>query len=124
MRGKLQEMSDIVIQNIEVEQKKQKQYCDRNAREKEFSSGDKVLILLPLSSNKLHALWKETYRLVNRISDVDYQVQVGGNNGLQTYHHNMMRPFKVRQEQALLRSTKIEDDIEELSFESSPMTSV
>lgn len=123
MREKLKEMSDIAMQSLEVEQKKQKQYYDRKTRERHFSPGDKVLILLPSSTNKLHALWKGPYRVIKRLSDVDYQVQVGGNKGLQTYHLNMMRPFKVRQEQAFLCTNTMEDESEELPFESSPVTS-
>ena len=93
MRNRLNEMSELAKEHLNVEQKKQKTYYDKNSRERRLSPGDKVLVLLPSSTNKLHALWKGPYRITRRISDVDYEVRVGGNKGLQTYHINMLRQF-------------------------------
>ncbi|KAL5517922.1 hypothetical protein EMCRGX_G003566, partial [Ephydatia muelleri] len=54
----------------------QKRWYDRNAREKTLEPGDKVLVLLPTSSNKLLAQWQGPYTVEKRVSDVTYQVDM------------------------------------------------
>lgn len=41
-----------------------------------FQPGDKVLVLLPTSTNKLLAEWRGPYPTVQRISNVNYEVKM------------------------------------------------
>jgi hypothetical protein len=53
-----------------------------------YSVGDKVLILLPSDSSKLKALWKGPFTIIRKLNDVDYEIRVGGNKGVQSYGEN------------------------------------
>ena len=50
---KLREMVEIVHKNMAKAQERQKSWCYKNARIREFSAGDPVLVLLPTSSSKV-----------------------------------------------------------------------
>ena len=58
MRDRLAKMSELVQENLERAQATQKKWYDRTARAREFTPGDKVLVLLP---NKLRAQWQGPY---------------------------------------------------------------
>ena len=57
MRERLAQMSELVQENMKRAQQKQKAWYDRNAREREFQPSDKVLVLLPTTTNKLLVQW-------------------------------------------------------------------
>ena len=58
---KLATMAELVKDNLERAQKKQKLWYDQNARQRELKPGDLVLVLLPTSSSSLTAQWKGPY---------------------------------------------------------------
>jgi hypothetical protein len=62
----------------------------RNTRKRHFSPGDEVLVLLPTESTKMTATLKGPFRIVRKLSDVNYQVNVGARRGLGTYHINLL----------------------------------
>ena len=74
MRERMEAMVEEVQKNCEKAQKKQKQWYDENAREREFQVGDYVLVLLPDSTQKLFARWQGPYVIKRKVGDVDYQV--------------------------------------------------
>ena len=58
-----------------------------------FSPGDEVLVLLPTESSKMTATWKGPFQIVRKLSDVNYQVNVGARRGLVTYHINLLKRY-------------------------------
>ena len=64
VQEKLAKLSGLVRENLAAAQKQQKQWYDRNARERESQSGQRVLVLLPTSSNKLLAEWQGPYTIL------------------------------------------------------------
>ena len=58
LREKLQKMSS--LKPCEA-QRKQKQWYDQNSRQKEFLEEEQVLLLLPISKDKLLAHWQGSY---------------------------------------------------------------
>lgn len=54
-RSKLTKVCDLAKQNLGDAQVKMKGWYDRKARRRVFSPGDKVLVLLPLTSSTLQA---------------------------------------------------------------------
>ena len=58
-----------------------------------FSPGDEVLVLLPTESSKMTATWKGPFQIVRKLSDVNYQVNVGASRGLVTYHINLLKRY-------------------------------
>ena len=69
-------MVEEVQKNCEKAQKKQKQWYDENARERECQVGEYVLVLLPDSTQKLFARWQGPYVIKKKVGDVDYQVDM------------------------------------------------
>ena len=76
MHDQLSRMSDLVQENLKKAQDKQKQWYDRNARERTFKKGDQVLVLLPTSSNRLLAQWNGPCPVTKVISSVNYEVDM------------------------------------------------
>ncbi|CAG2248610.1 unnamed protein product [Mytilus edulis] len=41
----------------------------------------------------MKAMWKGPFRVIRRINDVNYQINVGGRRGIVTYHINLLRKY-------------------------------
>lgn len=97
-REKLAEMADLVSEKEQDSKANQKRYYDRNARNRSFEVGDKVLVLLPTSTKTLLAHWKGPFPVVEKVSPVDYKVR--HDNGVtKVYHVNMLKRWFERNEE-------------------------
>jgi len=76
VRERLLKMTELVQENLSRAQRQQKRWYDSNALSREFSPGDRVLVLLPSSTNKLWAQWQRSYEVKRRIGKVDYEVEM------------------------------------------------
>ena len=76
MRERMEAMLEEVQKNCVRTQRKQKQWYDENARERELEVGDYVLVLLPDSTQKLFARWQGPYEVKKKIGNVNYQVDM------------------------------------------------
>ena len=95
MQERREKLREIVRENLEDAQATQKEWYDRNARNREFQPGDQVLILLPTTSNKLLAEWRGPYPVVRKVSNVTYEVKVtDGRKKNRIFHVNMLRGWK------------------------------
>ena len=110
MRNRIKEFLKISNENESANKAKQKTYYDRNTRKRNFNLGDKVLLLLPTSSNKLMAEWKGPFEVVRRVNKVDYVVRIGDKERM--YHVNMLRPFHERV-QTEINSANLAESVEE-----------
>ena len=100
MRERLKEMAQIVRENVEKEQSRQKFWYDKGARSRVFSSGDLVLVLLPTSSNKLLAQWQGPYQVKERKGDVNYLVDMHDKKKrFRIFHINTLKEYQVRHEE-------------------------
>ena len=98
-----------IVKNIEIAQKiardnitraqqKQKEYYDRNAKEKNFVEGSKVWVFVPKAkkglSKKLLHNYHGPYRVVEKLSPVHYRLRTCSNKPVSAIvHANRMRPF-------------------------------
>ena len=73
---KLEKMKELADTNVEQAQLQQKQWFDRNAREREFRAGDMVLLLLPSSTSKLLAQWQGPFKVVKKVGRANYQIEM------------------------------------------------
>jgi hypothetical protein len=94
IRDQIKELVDMANNNEVGAKRKQKLYYDKNSRKRKLHPGDKVLILLPTSSNKLLAEWKGPYEVVQKLNSVDYSVKI--RDKVKSYHINMLKPYVVR----------------------------
>jgi hypothetical protein len=79
--------------SLTVQQDRQKYYYEKKSRMRSYSVGNTVLILLPSDSSKLKALWKGPFTIIRKLNDVDYEIRIGGNKGVKSYHVNMLRKW-------------------------------
>ena len=94
IQDRLTKMAELVKDNLEKAQETQKKWYDLNARERSFELGEKVLVLLPTSTNKLLAQWQGPYEVVKKINKVIYQVEMlNKRKRLRNFHINMLRKW-------------------------------
>lgn len=66
-------------------------YYDAKAKKRRFQVGDKCLVLLPTSTNKLLAQWTGPYEVVEVCSPLTYKLDVKG--VAKRMHINMLKPY-------------------------------
>eukprot|EP00079_Xenopus_tropicalis_P020074 XP_012810580.1 PREDICTED: uncharacterized protein LOC105945996 [Xenopus tropicalis] len=97
-RKRLEKMTALVKEHLTAAQTKQKVWYDRNARDRRFGPGDKVLLLTPMRSDKLQAAWEGPYVVVQSIHDTTYVVSpLDNQDQYKTVHVNMMKPYVERE---------------------------
>ena len=83
---------DIVQENLERAQHRQKTWYDQRARETQLEEGEQVLVLLPTRSEKLLTKWKGPYKVTKRIGKVNYQIEIpGATNKRKLFHINILK---------------------------------
>ncbi|XP_033741736.1 uncharacterized protein LOC117328321 [Pecten maximus] len=93
MRERLASIRETVLENLTIKRQKTKQWYDSNATARELRPGDEVLLLIPSDSSKMVAQWKGPYRVVRKVNDVNYEVNVGGRRKRVVYHINLLRKY-------------------------------
>ena len=96
LRNKLEETCQIARNSLEEAQGVYKQYYDRKGRNRKFSVGQKVLVLLPTEHNKLTLQWKGPYEIIEVINKMDYKISIKGRTKI--YHANLLKRFLERQD--------------------------
>lgn len=92
VRERMQAMQELVRENVQEAQQKQKRWYDKTAREMEFKPEDQVLILLPTSTNKLLAQWKGPYKIVRKTGKVNYEVRISRRKK-KVLHANLLKKW-------------------------------
>ena len=96
VQDKLETMSEMVKDNLERAQQKQKLWYDQNARQRELKPGDLVLVLLPTSASSLTAHWKGPYPVLHRASSINYVVDMHDTRKRErTFHINMLKKWNT-----------------------------
>ena len=94
MKEKMARMAELVQENLSKAQADQKTWYDKTARARSFEPGDRVLVLLPTSTNKLKAQWQGPYTIVERRGEANYVVDMEDKSKrLRTFHVNMLREW-------------------------------
>ena len=70
MKTKLHDVCEIAKSNLGTVQIKMKTWYDRKYRTRSFNAGDKVLILLPMSGNRLKAKFNGPYKIQRQINEL------------------------------------------------------
>ena len=73
MRDKLASMTEHVQANLKAAGNRRKKWYDRHARDKRFTAGDQVLVLLPFCTSKQTAQWQGPYQ-VKRVGEFNYLI--------------------------------------------------
>ncbi|XP_072169909.1 uncharacterized protein [Diadema setosum] len=122
-RERLANITTAAQKNLAQAQKRQKAWYDRKARTKDLQVGDKVLVLLPSSSNKLLAKWQGPYPVIQKLSDVNYVVEMGDKRKKhRVFHTNMLRVWREREECVMYTDVDDGNDDEYLDQFIEPLT--
>ena len=120
LRERLERTCKVAQENLGKASKRYKRYYDRRAQKRKFKVGDKVLVLLPTSKNKLLVQWKGPYEVTRVMNAMDYEIQVKGVH--KTFHANMLKLYVERQSHCLttveigMGDGEIEVEQDEMSF--------
>lgn len=96
LQQKLKELASAAQTNVIKQQQKMKMFFDRYATYRELELGQKVLLLRPQSSHKMHAAWTGPFIVTQRLNDCEYEIDMDGNK--QVYHINLLRPWNEMNE--------------------------
>ena len=94
LQERLNATCDMARKELTKASAKYKRHFDVRAKERRFECGDRVLLLLPTSSNKLIMQWRGPYEVVKRVARNDYRLMVKGNE--KTYHANLLKRYVER----------------------------
>ena len=95
LRAKLHTLGKLSRENLLEVQERQQRLYNRGTKLRQFSPGDKVLVLLPTSSTKLLAKWQGPFVVTRRVGEVDYEVQRTDREGAKQIHHlNLLKAWK------------------------------
>ena len=94
LQNKLTDTCRLAQENAEKASKKYQYYHDKKARERSLKVGDKVLVLLPDSQNKLLMKWLGPFRVISVRSPVNYMIAMGSHE--KVFHINMLKMYHDR----------------------------
>ncbi len=95
MRDRLERYQEQARENLKEAQIAQKVWYDQNAKQMQLQPGQKVLLLLPTSTNKLLAKWQGPFTVVRKTGPVTYEIHhPEKRKAKQTYHINLLKDWK------------------------------
>ncbi|GFY34150.1 retrovirus-related Pol polyprotein from transposon 412 [Trichonephila clavipes] len=113
LNNRLKRCQDIAITRMKECQLKRKTWYDRDAVERKFVDGDLVMVLATSKQNKLEVNWIGPGKVLSRISDSNYVIDLPGRRDRSTiYHVNLLKPYNRRLELVSLVVEEVSDDIE------------
>ena len=95
-RERLKKMTALANSREISQKEKQKKYFDKKTKDRQLKVHDKVLLLLPTSTNNLLAEWRGPYEIIDQVSPVDYTVKM--KKKTKTFHINMIKKWYDRHE--------------------------
>ncbi|GFV68410.1 retrovirus-related Pol polyprotein from transposon 412 [Trichonephila clavipes] len=113
LNNRLKRCQDIAITRMKECQLKRKTWYDRDVVERKFVEGDLVMVLVTSKQNKLEVNWIGLGKVLSRISDTNYVIDLPGRRDRSTiYHVNLLKPYHRRPELVSLVVEEVSDDIE------------
>ncbi|GFX02166.1 hypothetical protein TNCV_1750511 [Trichonephila clavipes] len=113
LNNRLKRCQDNAITRMKECQLKRKTWYDRDAVEWKFVEGDLVMVLATAKQNKLEVNWIGPGKVLSRISDTNYVIDLPGRRDRSTICHvNLLKPYHRRPELVSLVVEEVSDDIE------------
>ena len=96
-RGRLSRARELAADHLKSSQRNMKQLFDKKAKERSFDPGEKVLILLPIPGDPLHARYSGPYVVEKKMSDVNYLIRTPDRQKKKRLCHiNMLKKYVDR----------------------------
>ncbi|XP_041379582.1 uncharacterized protein LOC121392444 [Gigantopelta aegis] len=80
--------------NLRKASQRYRKYYNRRTRDRQLKVGDKALVLLPTSNNKLLMQWKGPFVITEKVGTLDYRVDINGKSKL--FHINLLKSYFER----------------------------
>ena len=107
----MEEMASLVEDNMHQAQQTQARWYDQLARQWSFKPGQQVLLLLPMTENKLLARWQGPYRITCKLGPVTYELEMPGKHKTrQAFHINLLKEWHERELPLSHQSRSVEED--------------
>ena len=95
VRKTLKNAYDVIRVNLDAAQKKRKDVKDKHCSETNFRIGDRVWLFNPAvrvgQAKKFSSRWRGPYTVIDRVSPVNYRIQLIGTTSTQIVHHNRLK---------------------------------
>uniref|UniRef100_A0AAQ4PUN6 ribonuclease H n=1 Tax=Gasterosteus aculeatus aculeatus TaxID=481459 RepID=A0AAQ4PUN6_GASAC len=112
LRAKLHTLGELSRENLLQAQERQQRLYNRGAKLRQFTPGEKVLVLLPSSSSKLLAKWQGPFVVTRRVGDVDYEVVRSDRGGAtQIYHLNLLKAWRETESVSLVSAVAESEEL-------------
>lgn len=95
LRDRLEKTLQLAHENLTRARKSQKQYYDQRSTKRQLEVGDRALILLPTTENKLLMQWKGPFKVTGKKGSHDYWLDLGRDTKL--FHINMLKRYEDRE---------------------------
>ena len=103
-KERLLEATHLAQQNLKKSQSRMKKWYDRDARERSFDPGDKVLLFLPVPGQPLQARYYGPYEIKSKVNDLNYIVETPGRRkNRRLCHVNMLKAYVDRIENVQIK---------------------
>lgn len=107
----MERMSELAQSHMRKSQQQQKFWYDQSARERSFSAGQEVLVLLPSEDNKLLAKWQGPVKVIKKLGPTTYQVEAPGQrHSSKVLHINLLKEWVNRSEGNVMLIRGIEEE--------------
>lgn len=108
LQERIQETCKVAQQEIAKSQKKNERYYNRGARYRKLEIGDKVLLMIPVKTDKLKLRWDGPFIIKEKVGDFDYRIEMRDGK-IRIYHINMLKKYNEREKE-------ICEDVEEFTM--------
>ncbi|XP_078242735.1 uncharacterized protein LOC144587127 [Pogona vitticeps] len=107
---------ELAAGNLQAQKVRQKTWYDHKARERHFDPGEEVLWLRPCRENKLQLKWAGPYRVISKMSDLNYLIEQEENQARRVVHVNALKPYYRGEQRVLFAIKAAESEEAELPF--------
>ncbi|XP_052406338.1 uncharacterized protein LOC127952096 [Carassius gibelio] len=114
MRQKLQQMTEFASAHLTEIQRKQKTWYDRKTKSRSFEPGQKVLVMLPTSENKLLGKWQGPFEVTKKMGTTTYEIATPGQaRAHRVLHINLLKEWYPQSESTVVNLVRLIEDEEE-----------
>jgi hypothetical protein len=96
---------ELATENAKKARQTEKTYYDKTSTERHFEPGQEVLLLRHSTENKLLARWDGPFRVLRKLSMVNYEVET--EKGPKVYHINLLKLWHPRESDVHIPSVNV-----------------
>jgi hypothetical protein len=108
LRNRIEDTLELARVELEKNSKRYRKYGNVGRKAKNLKVGDKVLVLLPTSNNKLLMHLQGPFEITKKLNAYDYKVKVKGKE--KVYHANLLKRYVSRESQQIPEVTEDRQD--------------